>query len=86
MSLRGNALKEGFEESGLRVVLTGFLCDSIRSTSVTRYYAARRVGGNPARMSWETQAVHLVPPALLVQFAKHPNDNVVLQALRALQG
>ena len=36
MGLRANALKEGFEESGLQVVLTGFLCDSVRSTSVCR--------------------------------------------------
>ncbi|MBK7282980.1 NUDIX hydrolase [Candidatus Aalborgicola defluviihabitans] len=61
LSLRANALKEVFEESGLHVELTGFLCDSIRSTSVTRFYLAMRVGGNPAAMGWESQATHLVP-------------------------
>lgn len=84
LSLRANALKEGFEESGLRVVLTDFLCDVQRSTSVTRYYTARRVGGHPASMGGETQAVHLVPHALLAQFVAHPNDKLVLQALQAL--
>lgn len=84
MGLRANALKEGFEESGLRVVLTGFLCDSVRSTSVTRYYTARRVGGHPGDMCWESQAVHLVPRNLLSSFVTHPNDQGVLQALAAL--
>lgn len=50
LGLRANALKEGYEASGLRVELTGFLCDSVRSTSVTRYYTARRVGGYPGDM------------------------------------
>ncbi|OPF61895.1 NUDIX hydrolase [Hydrogenophaga sp. H7] len=84
MGLRANALKEGFEESGLQVILTGFLCDSVRSTSVTRYYTAKRVGGHPADMCWESQAVHLVPRDQLKSFVTHPNDQVVLQALAAL--
>ncbi|WP_066160844.1 NUDIX hydrolase [Hydrogenophaga pseudoflava] len=84
MGLRANALKEAFEESGLQVILTGFLCDSVRSTSVTRYYTARREGGHPADMCWESQAVHLVPRDQLKSFVTHPNDQVVLQALAAL--
>ncbi|MDP1998279.1 MAG: NUDIX hydrolase [Rhodoferax sp.] len=84
LSLRANALKEIFEESGLRVELTDFLCDSIRTTSVTRYYLAMRVGGNPAAMGWESQATHLVPMAQLAQFVAHPNDEIVVGALRSL--
>lgn len=84
MGLRANALKEAFEESGLQVILTGFLCDSVRSTSVTRYYTARRVGGHPGDMGWESQAVHLVPRELLSSVVAHPNDQGVLQALAAL--
>jgi ADP-ribose pyrophosphatase YjhB (NUDIX family) len=84
LGLRANALKEAFEESGLQVELTGFLCDSVRSTSVTRYYTARRVGGHPADMCWESQAVHLVPRNLLSSVVTHPNDQGVLQALAAL--
>jgi ADP-ribose pyrophosphatase YjhB (NUDIX family) len=83
IGLRANALKEGFEESGLRVVLTGFLCDSVRSTSVTRYYTARRIGGHPADMGWEIQAVHLVPKAQLANFVSHQNDQAILKALQA---
>lgn len=80
---RANALKEAYEECGLKVALTGFLCDAVRSTSVTRYYTARRVGGHPGTMGWETQAVHLVPAAQLAAFADHPNDRPILQTLLA---
>ena len=82
LCLRANALKEVFEEAGLEVELTGFLCDSVRSTSVTRYYLARRLGGNPADMCWETQAVHLVPAAQLAAFVSHQNDQAILAALQ----
>lgn len=86
LSLRGNALKEGFEESGLQLVLTGFLCDSIRSTSVTRYYLARRVGGHPASMGWETQSVNLVPRVRLAEFVTHKNDQAILKSLQLALG
>jgi ADP-ribose pyrophosphatase YjhB (NUDIX family) len=84
LSLRANALKEVFEESGLQVELTGFLCDSIRSTSMTRFYLAMRVGGNPAAMGWESQATHLVPLAVLAQFVSHTNDEIVVRSLREM--
>jgi ADP-ribose pyrophosphatase YjhB (NUDIX family) len=86
LSLRGNALKEAFEECGLRVELTGFLCDSVRSTSVTRYYTARRMSGSPSCMGWETQAVHLVPKHMLATFVNHQNDQALVQAVHALGG
>lgn len=85
LSLRANALKECYEETGLQVALTGFLCDSVRSTSLTRYYTARRLAGHPGSMGWETQAVHLVPRPQLAHFVSHPNDLGVLQALQALE-
>jgi hypothetical protein len=87
ISLRANAVKEVLEEAGLQVALSGFLCDSERSTSVTRYYIGRRIGGNPAAMEWESQAVHLVPVSMLAKFVSHPNDQNVIAALQAnLQG
>ena len=84
LSLRANALKEGYEESGLQVALTGFLCDSQRSTSVTRYYTAKRIGGTPTSMGWETQAVHLVPKDHLEDFVSHHNDQKILQKLQTI--
>ncbi len=82
VSLRANAIKEVFEESGLQVELTDFLCDSVRSTSVTRYYMAMRMGGSPADMGWESQAVSLVPQSKLGQFSSHTNDEIVVRSLR----
>lgn len=80
-SLRANAVKEVHEETGLKVRLTGFLCDCDRGTSRTRYYLAERLGGTPADMGWESQAVHLVPRLQLAAVASHPNDRAILQAL-----
>ena len=46
------AVKEAFEESGLRVKLRRHLVDVKRSQSYTRYYLVERLGGNPADMGW----------------------------------
>ena len=81
LSLRANAIKETFEETGLKVELTGFLADCDRSTGPARYYLGRRLGGNPADMGWETQAVHLVPRELLPGVTSHKNDGAILAAL-----
>lgn len=82
LSLRANALKEVYEEAGLCIALTGFLCDCQRSLSTTRYYLARRLGGNPADMGWESQAVHLVPKAKLADYLTNKYDAPLLEVLR----
>jgi 8-oxo-dGTP pyrophosphatase MutT (NUDIX family) len=74
MSLRATAIREAHEESGLQVALTGFLADLTRSRSRTRYYLGRRLGGCPSDMGWESQAVSLVPRALLANVLVNPND------------
>ncbi|CAN7309125.1 NUDIX hydrolase [Massilia sp. LjRoot122] len=74
MSLRATAIREAHEESGMRVALTGFLADLTRSRSRTRYYLGRRLGGCPSDMGWESQAVSLVPRALLAKLLVNPND------------
>jgi ADP-ribose pyrophosphatase YjhB (NUDIX family) len=86
LSMRANALKEVFEETGLHVELIAFLVDAERDTSTTRYYLARRLGGNPADMGWESQAVHLVPPDRLRKFVPHGNDRAVVAASLAACG
>lgn len=83
MSPHATAIKETYEESGLQVELLGFLCDSIRTTSVTRYYIARRIGGNPAAMGWESQGVLLVPRAQLASVITHPNDQPIVKRILA---
>ncbi len=82
LSLQANAIKEGFEESGLKVRITGYLGDFKRTTSITRLYLAERVSGKPTNMGWESQAVKLVPPTEWESLLKSPSDLPVLAALQ----
>jgi len=75
---QANAIKEALEEAGLQVRITGFIGDVTRSTSVTRYYRAIRIGGMPVDMGWESQAVHLVPRDRLREFLGNHYDQQVL--------
>ncbi len=86
LSPQACAIKEAFEETGLRVEIQAYLVDVPRSTSLTRYYRARRIGGHPADMGWESQAVHLVPRAHLAQHTAHPYDQPLIDALRSTCG
>lgn len=80
-SLQCASVREAYEESGLRVRIEAFLLDVRRTQTYTRFYIARRIGGSPACMGWESQAVHLVPVTQLSQVATHPNDAPVIAAL-----
>lgn len=82
-TLQHTAVREVHEESGLVVRLEAFLIDVRRTQTYTRYYVAKRIGGCPSGMGWETQAVHLVPAARLADVAVHPNDTAIIHALRA---
>ena len=82
LSLEQTAIKETFEEAGLVIALTRWLIDVPRSTSVCRYFLAKRLGGTPAAMGWESQAVSLAPYARLAEVLHHPNDQPILEALR----
>lgn len=85
-SLRATAVKETWEESGLVAEVTGHLVDALRSGSYTRYYLARRLGGDPATMGWESQAVHLVPLRRLNEMIESPFDRPIVEALVARFG
>ena len=76
-SLQANAIKEAFEESGLKVRITDYLGDYERDTSIGRYYVAERVGGSPTAHGWETQAVKLVPPDQLKSFLNRKIDQAI---------
>ena len=78
LSLQANAIKECFEESGLKVEIDGFAGDVERSTTVARYYHAHRVGGTPVDCGWESQAVRLVPVADLHDFLNQATDREIL--------
>ncbi len=83
MCLRATAIREAWEESGLRVALSGYLADLTRSRSRTRYYLGRRIGGCPSDMGWESQAVSLVPRAQLGALLVNPNDAPLVALLQA---
>jgi 8-oxo-dGTP pyrophosphatase MutT (NUDIX family) len=85
-TLQTTAIREAFEESGLRVAIVRHLVDCERTLTFTRYYLARRLGGNPALMGWESQAVHLLPADQLTTVLNHPNDQAVIAALTPLLG
>jgi len=82
MSFQANAIKEAWEEAGIKANIIGLLGDVERTTSVTRYYLARRVAGNPAQaMTWESQAVHLCPISKLTGFLDAKVDHQVVDLL-----
>lgn len=81
LNYRANAIKEAHEETGLKIELLGHAHDSNRSTSLTRYYHARRVGGTPSEMGWESQAVHLVPKEKLKDHLNSPLDKEIAEKL-----
>lgn len=64
-SLAASALREAFEETGLRARLTGFLGDFSRSVTHVRIYLGERAGGHPGAMGWESQGTVLYPIAHL---------------------
>jgi hypothetical protein len=80
-STQATALVETFEESGLHVRITRFLVDVRRSTTYTRYFLGVRVGGSPADMGWESQAVMLVPRQLLETILTSPYEKPIIEAL-----
>lgn len=86
LSPQANAIKEAYEESGLKVRITGFAGDFERDTSVGRYYYAERVGGDPARHGWESEAVVLAPPAALDGLLNRKVDRAIAAAHAGAQG
>ncbi len=83
LSLQANACKEAFEECGLKIQITGFIGDFHRTTSVARMYRAKRVGGTPTAMGWESQGVSLVPKGLLYDHLNMWSDHGIAETVGA---
>ena len=72
---QANAIKEAFEETGLKGRITGHAGDAEGDTSVTRYYHAIRETGNPLdHDKAETEAVALVHPRNFHKFLNKSRD------------
>lgn len=89
LSMQATAIKECWEEAGLRIRIHSLLGDFKRTATMTRLYLAERVGGTPANMGWESQAVSLAPlealPGLLNGAADKPVFAALKKALCALE-
>jgi 8-oxo-dGTP pyrophosphatase MutT (NUDIX family) len=81
LPLQATAIREVWEESGLLVEPVAWLGDFPRTQTFTRFYIARRIGGHPAHMGWESQAVHLVTPTQAHGLLHRDTDRAVLGAL-----
>ena len=78
LSPQANAIKEAYEETGLKVRITGHVGDFERPRSYSRYYSAERVGGRPTDFGWETERVLLVPPSEIGKYIKPGNERDAL--------
>ena len=83
LSLQANALKEAFEETGLKIRITGFIGDFERTTSTARMYRAVRVGGSPVEMGWESQAMLLVSKGALYEHLNGAADHPIAETVGA---
>lgn len=72
------AIKEAYEETGLKVEIVSHIGDYERSTTNTRYYLARRTGGMPGDFHWESEAVRLVTPEAAAKVLNLPLDQDIL--------
>lgn len=81
LSMQASAIKETWEETGLQIKITGILGDYERTTSKARFYIAERVGGTPADMGWESQAVRLATRKDLDKLLNMGVDKGILEDL-----
>lgn len=77
LTMQQTAIKEALEESGLHVEIEGFLMDQVKTTTKTRYYVARRVGGDPSQAHWEADNVKLVPAKDLKTYLNMSYDQTI---------
>ena len=75
LSLQANAIKEAWEETGIKAKITGLLGDMEGDVTLTRYYIAERETGDPSRGdAKESDGVLLVPQARLDGFLNRSRD------------
>jgi 8-oxo-dGTP pyrophosphatase MutT (NUDIX family) len=85
LSPQANAIKEAWEETGLKVRITGFAGDHEGDTGVTRFYHAVREGGDPADAGEETEGVVLAPASKLGEMVNRKRDRDIVATLSSGQ-
>ena len=74
LSLQANAIKEAFEETGLKARITGLAGDREGDITLTRYYTAEREDGDPSQPGDESEGVVLAPADKLDGFLNRDRD------------
>ncbi len=85
LTLQQTAVKEALEETGLLTEITGYLGDYTKTTTLTRYYLAKRIGGTPTQADFhrkdgeveEVWTVSLVPKKDLKKLLNMPIDQKI---------
>jgi phage-related protein (TIGR01555 family) len=80
LSMQANAIKEAYEETGLKVRITGFAGDHDGDMTSTRYYYAEREAGDPSKHDDESEGVVLVPPDKAKNFLNRVRDRNIIGA------
>jgi ADP-ribose pyrophosphatase YjhB (NUDIX family) len=78
LSPQANAIKEAYEETGLKVRITGLAGDFKGDTGIARYYHAVREGGTPLDHGPESEAVLLVPKNQLDAHLNKARDKAIM--------
>ena len=82
LSMQANAIKEAWEETGLKAKITGLLGDREGDVTTTRYYIGEREGGDPSKpMGGETEGVVLAPASDLDGFLNRDRDRKIAAEL-----
>lgn len=77
LSPQANAIKEAYEETGLKTKILGFVGDYEGDVTVTRFYVGERETGDPATAGEEAEGVILSPPDKLKQFLNRKRDREI---------
>jgi ADP-ribose pyrophosphatase YjhB (NUDIX family) len=81
LSGQANAIKEVYEETGLKVKITGFAGDHEGDTTISRFYFAEREGGDPVHAGGEAEGVILAPPSALPGLLNRKRDKQIAESL-----
>jgi len=74
LSFQSNAIKEAWEETGIKARITSFCGDKVGRYSFNRFFYAVRETGDPRDFGWETEQTLLVPLDDLYRYLNLESD------------